>query len=80
MAPPSTSNSKASKMLGSSSQASNLQAVLDNVTPFLGAELNQKTAHPEISLKNFSKMGVSMLMAHYKVADQNILNTTALAM
>merc|ERR1712080_203076 len=69
-----------SKMLGSSSQASKIQDQMDNVTPFLGAETNQKTAHPQISMKNFSKMGVSMLMAHYKVADQNILNTTALAM
>merc|ERR1712080_302423 len=78
MAPPSTPNSKASKMQGSSSQAGKI--LLDNMTPFLGAEMNQKTAHPQISMKNFSIMGVSMLMAHYKVADQNILNTTALAM
>merc|ERR1712080_286568 len=80
MAPPSTSNSMASKMQGSSSQARNFQAILDNVTPFLGTELNQKTSHPDISLKNFSMMGISMLMAHYKVSDENILNTTALAM
>merc|ERR1712080_671359 len=43
-------------------------------------ELNQKTVHPKISLQSFSMAAVSLLMAHYKVADQSILNTTAPAM
>jgi hypothetical protein len=58
-----------------------LQTVLDDVAPFLGENLgNQKTIHNKISVMDFSTATTSVLISHYKVQNEDILRTTALAM
>ena len=59
----------------------NLQTLLDGVTPFLGEELSQlNTVHQKISMKNFAEDCANVLMSHYKIQDQDIIHTAALAM
>jgi len=73
-----------SKMTGTATRSKktqeSLQGMLDRVTPFFDESVSQKTVHQKISLQDFSKTSASLLMSHYKVEDEDVLNTTALAM
>jgi len=58
-----------------------LTTVMNDVAPFLGDQINKrKTVHQKMSLKDFTQTSANILLSHYKIVDQDILHTTALAM
>ena len=78
---PSKSNASASPTKKTSKQPKQtIESVLNDVSPFLGGNLSQKTVHQKISASDLTKAAATLMLQHYKVQDENILRTIALSM
>ena len=63
------------------SSMASLKTFMDSVSSFCSDEAgNKKEVTKAIGFNDFSEASVNILMSHYKVQDQDILRTTALAM
>merc|ERR1719244_1602458 len=58
-----------------------LKSKIEDMTPFLGDKVNkQKTIHKNMTLMDISKTTAGMITSHYKLNDDDVINTTLLAL
>jgi len=63
------------------SSHSSLQTLLDGVRPFVNEKMReQKTVHKQFSVGDLTDTSAGMLLNHYKIENQDILQTAALAL
>jgi len=76
---PSTSK-MTNRVTRAQSSHSSLQSLLDGVRPFVNEKMReQKTVHKQFSVGDLTDTSAGILLNHYKIENQDILQTAALA-
>jgi len=65
----------------SKNSITNIDSIMEAVSPFLGEDFKEKkTFNVKMSLMDLTRNNAMMLISHYKIENQDVINTAALAL